>query len=67
MRNDSTSFAVRETPTNRLHDVEVILHVVEAAIVWQTVEERSNGIFGGHRNLRKDAPSIRSAPRSAKC
>jgi len=66
VRNAPTGLAICETPTDGLHDVEVVQDVIEAAIVRQTVEERPNGIFGGHVNLREDAPSIRPAPRSAK-
>ena len=61
MRNDPAGLAVSETPTDRLHDVEVVQHVVEAAVVWQTIEERSNSIFGRHRNLRKDGPEYTTA------
>jgi hypothetical protein len=55
MWNDPAGLAVCETPTDRLHDVEVIQHVIEAAIVRQTVEERPSSIFGGHVNLSEDA------------
>jgi hypothetical protein len=48
MRNDPTGLAVCQTPTDRLHDVQVVEHVIEAAIIRQTVEERPNSIFGGH-------------------
>jgi hypothetical protein len=30
VRNDPTGLAVCETPTDRLHDVEVVQHVIEA-------------------------------------
>jgi len=66
VRNDPTSFAVGDAPTDRLHDVKVVQHVVETAIIGQTVEERPNSIFGRHKNLSKDAPSIRPARCSAK-
>ena len=66
MRNDPTGLAVCETPADRLHDVEVVQHVIQAAIVRQTVEKRPNSIFCGHMHLREDAPSIRPEPGSAK-
>ena len=65
MRNDPTGCAVCAPPTDRLHDVEVVRHVIEGAIVRQTVEESPNSIFCGHVNLR-DAASIRPASDSAK-
>jgi hypothetical protein len=64
MRNDPTGLAVCETPADRLHDVEVVQDVIQAAIVRQTVEKRPNSIFCGHMNLREDAPSIRPAPKA---
>jgi hypothetical protein len=66
VRDNPAGFAVRETPPDRLHDVQVVQHVIEAAIVRETVEQRPNGIFGRHMNLREDASSIRPAALSAK-
>jgi hypothetical protein len=66
VRDNPAGFAVREAPPDRLHDVQVVQHVVEAAIVWETVEEFPNSIFGRHMNLGEDASSIRPAAPSSK-
>src|SRR5688500_4831898 len=42
-----------------LHDVQVVLHIIDAAIIWQTVEERANSFSCGHMNSALPAPSIR--------
>jgi hypothetical protein len=52
MWDDSTRLAVREPPTDGLHDIQVVQHIVQTAIVWQAVEKRPNGVFSGHGSLK---------------
>jgi hypothetical protein len=66
VRDNPAGFAVRKPPSDRLYNVQVVQDVIEAAIVWQTVEERPNGIFGRHMNLREDVSSIRPAALATK-
>jgi len=53
MRNQATRFAVGQTSTDRLHHVQMVLNVVETAIIRQAVEECPNGFFGSHGNLNQ--------------
>jgi hypothetical protein len=55
VRNHTPGLAVRYTSTDRLHHVQVVMHIVQAAIVWQTIKEGTNGVFGGHGNLTSRA------------
>ena len=50
VRNDAIRLDVCQASTDRLDDVQVIQHVVQAAIVWETVKKSSNGIFDGHES-----------------
>jgi hypothetical protein len=38
VRNHTPGLAVRDTSTDRLHHVQGVLHVVQAAVVWQAIE-----------------------------
>jgi len=54
VRNDSAGLTVGKTPTDRLHDVNVVQHVVQAAVVGQPIEQRAYRVFGGHNSLMKE-------------
>ena len=63
MGNDPACLTVCEAPADRLHHVEVVHDVVKTAIIGQSIKERSNGVFGGHKTSSgKNASSIRPAP-----
>lgn len=51
VRNEPPSRTIRQAPIDGLHHVEVVQHVVQAAVVWQFVEKSPNGVFGRHQNL----------------
>jgi hypothetical protein len=51
VRNNLPSLAISRPPTNRLCNVEVIQHVIQAAVVGQAIEERAHGVFGRHERL----------------
>lgn len=51
VRNEPTSIAIRQALIDGLHHVEVVQHIVQAAILWQSVEKSPNGLFGRHEHL----------------
>jgi hypothetical protein len=58
MRNGTTRFRVKLAIRHRLHHVQVVQDVVQAAVVWQPVQEGANGFFRGHwKVLLSIAPS----------
>ena len=68
MGESSTGFRIGDAPARCLHDVQVVQHVVQAAVVGQTVEQRANGVFGSHDNpaSQEGDPSIRPSRDGAK-
>jgi len=50
--NDPACLTVREALADRLHHVEVVHDVVKAAIIGQSIEERSNGVFDSHKTSK---------------
>ena len=50
MRNRATGLGVGNPFFDGLHEVQVVLHIVDAAIIWQTIEESANPLFCGHMN-----------------
>ena len=49
MWNDATGFLIGLAPGYSLHDVEVVQHVIQAAVVWEAIEKRSHGVLRGHK------------------
>jgi hypothetical protein len=52
VRNGPTGFLVGITTSDCLDDIEVILHVIERAIVRKTIQEGTHRVFGCHDNSR---------------
>jgi hypothetical protein len=46
----SAGVSICDTTIRGLNDVEMVEHIVQAAVVWKTVEKGPNGVFGGHGN-----------------
>lgn len=57
VRNGPTGFFVGLTTGDGLHHREMVLHVVEAAVVRKTIEERVYRVFACH-----DYPNPRTSP-----
>lgn len=53
--NGPTCFLVRLATGDGLHDVQMVLHVIETAIVRETIQERADSVFGSHSNLNQEA------------
>ena len=51
MGEGSSRLGVGYASGDGLHDVEVVQHVVETAVVWKPIEKCPNGLFRGHRTL----------------
>lgn len=50
MGNEATGFLVGIATRNRLDHIEVVLHIIEGAILRQPVEERANLVSGRHES-----------------
>ena len=48
MRNDTTGVLVSFTTGHGLDDVQVVLDLVEAAVVRKSIEKRTNRVFRRH-------------------
>jgi len=48
MRNDTPSVLISLAPGDRLHNVEVVQHIVEAAVIREPVEQCPHSVFGRH-------------------
>jgi hypothetical protein len=67
MRDDPTSFLISLPPGHSLHDIEVVLHLVEAAVVRKPSKQRANRVFGRHQDhrLQKIPPEYELAGRNS--
>ena len=48
MWNDTTAILIGLAQGYSLHDVEVVQHVIQAAVVWEANGERPHGVLRGH-------------------
>jgi len=48
MWNDPAGFLVGLTPGYRLHDIEVVQDVIQAAVVRESIEERPHSVLSSH-------------------
>lgn len=67
MRDDATGLLVGLTTGHSLNDIEVVLHLVEAAIVRQSIKKRANSVFCRHQEHRvqKMAPEYELSGRNS--
>ena len=67
IRDDSTGFLVGLTAGHSLDDVEVILHLIKAAIIRETIKKRANRVFRRHEEpiIQEMSPECEFAGRNS--